>query len=230
MIIPVLDIKKGLAVSGKSGKRETYTPLKTIFHNSSDPYEISKKFKKKGALRIYIADLDAIDEKGSNSEIIEKINNKIPVMLDAGISNFQEFEDASKIADKVIVATETLRSIKYLDEIFRSFNKNKIILSIDIINNQILSKYANFDCKTIIKKINELKPYEVILLDISRVGTEKGFDVKLINKFLGLETSIIVGGGITKTDIDVLGKLGVEKILVGSALHKGKLGNYLHFH
>ena len=31
MIIPVMDFKNGIAVSGKSGNRETYNPLKTVF-------------------------------------------------------------------------------------------------------------------------------------------------------------------------------------------------------
>ncbi len=48
MIIPVIDIKNGEAVSGKSGKRETYTPLKTVFDNSSEPVAIARKLKKFG--------------------------------------------------------------------------------------------------------------------------------------------------------------------------------------
>ena len=79
MIIPVLDIKDGIAVSGKSGKRETYAPLKTIFSTSSSPSKIAEALSDAGARRMYIADLDAIEGKGSNLDVIRKINKYISV-------------------------------------------------------------------------------------------------------------------------------------------------------
>jgi len=41
-LIPVLDLQGGKAVSGKSGRREEYTELETVFTPSSDPLEISR--------------------------------------------------------------------------------------------------------------------------------------------------------------------------------------------
>lgn len=223
MIIPVLDIKDGVAVSGKSGKRETYKPLKTIFCKSSNPYEIAKSLKAAGALRIYIADLDAIDRTGSNFGIVDKINKKIPVMLDAGASSIRDVTEHLKIADKVIIATETLKNIKDLDGIFGTLDRDNIILSVDIMDNKIFSKHANFDFKKLISKIDEISPQEIIILDISRVGTEKGVNLELIEKFMRLRTSIIIGGGITRRDVKILDEFGVDKFLVGSALHRGEL-------
>jgi len=223
MIIPVLDIKNGIAVSGKSGKRKTYKPLKTIFHESSNPYKIAKSLRQAGASRIYMADLDSIEKIGSNFEIIEKINKIIPVMLDSGVNNTQMAREALKIADKIIVATETLKDIKDLDGILNTMDKEKIIISVDIKDGEIFGKYAKFDFEIFTQKIIELNPDEIIILDISRVGTEKGVDMKLMKRFKGVGTSVIVGGGIKESDIDILHKLGIKKFLVGSALHNGKL-------
>ena len=47
--IPVLDLKDGQAVSGKSGLRDTYQPLQTLFAPSSDPIEIAQGLKLNGA-------------------------------------------------------------------------------------------------------------------------------------------------------------------------------------
>ena len=88
MIIPVIDIKNGEAVSGKSGNRETYTPLKTVFTKSSDPISIAHELKKFGFSRIYIADLDAIEGNNSNLKIAGEINKIIPVIFDSGIKNY----------------------------------------------------------------------------------------------------------------------------------------------
>ena len=56
--IPVIDLKENLAVSGKSGMRDTYKPLNTIFANSSSPVDIANGLKLNGADEMYIADLD----------------------------------------------------------------------------------------------------------------------------------------------------------------------------
>ncbi|MGF7118224.1 HisA/HisF family protein [Methanobacterium oryzae] len=223
MIIPVLDISNGIAVWGKSGKRETYKPLQSVFNNSANPLKIAKALKKNGAERMYIADLDAIENRGNNFNIIKEVNNIIPVTLDSGANNVYKAKKSLEVADKVIIATETLKDISDLLEIFKKYDKKRIIVSIDIKDEEIFSKHLDISLKELIKKINEIEPSEVILLDISRVGTEKGVNLALINQFLKIPTSLIIGGGITDEDINELEKLGLNKFLVGSVLHKGKL-------
>ena len=221
MIIPVLDLKNGIAVSGKSGKRETYKPLETVFHKSASPEGIGKSLSDAGAVRIYIADLDSIENRESNFEVIQEVNKNISVMLDCGARNVFDVKKALEVADKVIIATETLKDIDDLNDIFDNFDKNRLVISIDIKDNEIFSKSLNIDIKEFIRKIKELNPLEVILLDISQVGTERGVNYELIRKFL--ELPLIIGGGITSSDIKRLEKLGINKFLVGSALHNGKL-------
>lgn len=221
MIIPVLDLKNGIAVSGKSGERETYKPLKTVFHESASPEEIAKSLQNAGAARMYIADLDSIENRGSNFDVIEKLNEYIPVMLDCGARNVFDVGKALEVADKVIIATETLKDMDDLSDIFDKFDKNRLVISIDIKDNKIFSKYLNIKADEFMKRIEELNPQEVILLDISQVGTEKGVNYKLIKKFSKLP--LILGGGITSSDIKKLEKMEINKFLVGSALHNGKL-------
>ena len=72
--IPVIDLKENIAVSGKSGMRDTYQPLKTIFASSSNPIEIANGLKLNGADIMYIADLDLIESKGHNINDIKMIN------------------------------------------------------------------------------------------------------------------------------------------------------------
>ncbi|SCG85056.1 HisA/HisF family protein [Methanobacterium congolense] len=223
MIIPVIDLKNGEAVSGKSGMRETYKPLKTIFSQSSDAVEIAKSLKAAGAKRMYIADLDSIEGEGSNLQIVKKVNEIIPVMLDAGANNVQRVEKFLKFADKVIIATETLKTLKSLDEIFKSFKRDELVLSIDIKNNELLARDMDTDLNTLVNKIKDLKPPEIILLDISRVGTESGVNNAIINKFEAFKSSIIMGGGILEENIEELSGKGVHKFLVGSALHSGRI-------
>ncbi|NYB52146.1 MAG: HisA/HisF family protein [Methanobacteriaceae archaeon] len=223
MIIPVLDIKDGVAVSGKSGNREEYKPLKTVFSQSSNPFSIAMSLKNQGAKALYIADLDSIDGKGSNLDVVREINSHIPVMLDCGAHDLDSVKEALQVADKVIVATETLKNLEDLHEIFLRINKEHLIVSVDVLNNQILNKHFQLDFNSLKEKLEELEPLWVILLDITSVGTEEGFNRRLIDEFAGLKSSIILGGGITEVDLKQIHDLGVDNVLVGTALHSGKM-------
>lgn len=222
MITPVLDLQNGLAVSGKSGKRKTYKPLKTVFSDSSDPIEIADALKKAGYNELYIADLDAIEGTGSNQEIVTIINSTIPVMLDAGITNYKNVEAVFDNADKIIVATETIESMEEIRQIFACYPKNSLVLSVDLINGQVLCKNMKLSFEDVMEIIEKFEPAEVIILDISRVGTNSGFDKRVVNRFKDIDTQLIVGGGVTKRTIEDLGKMGVNKFLVGTAIHNGK--------
>ena len=116
--IPVIDLKQHQAVSGKSGMRETYKPLNTVFAPSANPIEIAQGLKLNGADEMYIADLDLIDSHGHNINDIKMVNTILPVMLDAGVKDAESFAFFLDYAFKVIVPTETIESIDEIEEIF----------------------------------------------------------------------------------------------------------------
>jgi len=221
MIIPVLDLKNGEAVSGKSGNRESYRSLKTVFSESSNPVKIAESLKQEGYKELYIADLNAIEGEGSNFSMVKEINAIIPVMLDAGVNNVSDVSDALKIAQKIIIATETIKSLDEIDLIFSEFSKDSLVFSVDIKNNHLLSRNIKTNFDEIIQKIEHITPSETIILDISGVGTRKGFNPDLMKNFNNLNTGIIIGGGVTQENIGELTEMGVQKFLVGTALHSG---------
>lgn len=222
-LIPVMDLMSGIAVSGKSGERDTYQPLKTVYSKTPDPVDIAISLKRKGFKRIYVADLDAIEGRGSNLEIVQKINHVLPVTLDWGVRDIKSFSFALDFADKIIIATETLTSWDDLEEIYTQFPRQRIVISIDVKDGQILSRDLSISFTGIKSKLEEFKSEEIILLDISGVGTLSGFKLDLLNNFRGMEDSLILGGGITPDDIQNLNKLGFKRYLIGTALHTGKI-------
>lgn len=222
-LIPVLDLMSGIAVSGKSGERDTYKPLRTVFSKTPDPVAIAVSLKRKGFKRIYVADLDAIEGRGSNLEIVQKVNHVLPVILDWGVRDLKSFSFALDYAYKIIIATETLTSWVDLEEIFNQFPKERIVVSIDVKDGQILSKNLSISFTEIRSKMEKLKPEEIILLDISGVGTLSGFKLDLLNNFMGMEDSLILGGGIAPDEIQNLNNLGFKKYIIGTALHSGKV-------
>ena len=179
--IPVLDLKDGQAVSGKSGLRDTYQPLQTVFAPSSDPIEIAQGLKLNGADELYIADLDLIENKGHNINEIKMVNTIIPVILDAGVKNAEGFSFFLDYAFKIIIPTETLESIDDLYEICNKYPKERIVISVDVKNNELLSKNLDLSIKEFKDILIDVDPFQIILLDVSGVGTNKGYNEELLN-------------------------------------------------
>ena len=221
--IPVIDLKQGNAVSGKSGMRDTYQPLKTVFAPSSNPIDIANGLKLNGADEMYIADLDLIESKGHNINDIKLINTVIPVMFDGGVKNLKSFEFFLDYAYKIIVPTETLESIEEMEKIFEKYPKERIVVSIDVKNNELLAKNLDLNLSEFKEILKKLNPNEIILLDISGVGTEKGYNKKLLDEFVDFKDKLIVAGGLNKDSLIELESLGITKVLIGTSLHSGEV-------
>lgn len=221
--IPVIDLKQHQAVSGKSGMRDTYTPLNTVFAHSSNPIEIAQGLKLNGADEIYIADLDLIESQGHNIGDIKMVNTILPVIFDGGVKNLESFEFFLDYAYKIIIPTETLESIDEMRNIFEKYPKERIVVSIDVKNNDLLSKNFDMSLAEFKEILKELNPNEIILLDITGVGTEKGYNKELLDEFEDFKDKLIVAGGLNKQSIGELDALGIKKVLIGTSLHSGEV-------
>ena len=221
--VPVLDLKQGQAVSGKSGMRDTYAPLRTVFAPSSNPVDIANGLKLNGADELYIADLDLIESNGHNINDVKMVNTIVPVMLDAGVKDFESFTFFLDYAYKIIVPTETIESIDELEKIFEKYPKERIAVSVDVKNNELYSKNLDITLNEFKEILKVLDPNEIILLDITGVGTEKGYNRELLTEFEELKDKLIIAGGLNKDSIGELEKIGIKKVLVGTALHSGEI-------
>ena len=222
--IPVIDLKQHQAVSGKSGMRDTYQPLRTIFAPSSNPVEIAQGLKLNGADEMYIADLDLIESSGHNISEIKLVNTILPVMFDGGVKNCESFDFFLDYAYKIIVPTETIESIEEMEKIFEKYPKERIVVSIDVKNNELYSKNLDLNLSEFKKILKKLDPNEIILLDITGVGTEKGYNQKLLDEFEDMKEKLIIAGGLNKESIGELDSQGIKKILIGTSLHSGEVG------
>ena len=221
--IPVIDLKQHQAVSGKSGMRDTYKPLNTVFAPSANPVEIAQGLKLNGADEMYIADLDLIESKGHNINDVRMVNTIIPVIFDGGVKNLESFEFFLEYAYKIIVPTETLESIDELRKIFEKYPKERIVVSVDTKNNELLAKNMDMALSEFKDVLIELDPNDIILLDITGVGTEKGYNEYLLNEFEELKDKLIIAGGLNKDSLGELESLGIKRVLIGTSLHSGEV-------
>ena len=221
--IPVIDLKQHQAVSGKSGMRDTYQPLNTVFAPSSNPVEIAQGLKLNGADEMYIADLDLIESQGHNITDIKMVNTIIPVMFDGGVKICESFEFFLEYAYKIIIPTETLESIEEMERIFEKYPKERIVVSVDTKNSELLSRHLDLSLSELKEILIRLDPNEIILLDITGVGTEKGYNKELLDEFSELTDKLIIAGGLNKDSLGELESLGIKKVLIGTSLHSGEV-------
>jgi phosphoribosylformimino-5-aminoimidazole carboxamide ribotide isomerase len=203
--------------------RDTYTPLKTVFAPSSSPVEIAQGLKLNGADEMYIADLDLIESQGHNIDDIKMVNTILPVMFDGGVKNLEGFEFFLDYAFKIIVPTETIESIDEMRKIFEKYPKERIVVSVDVKNNELLSKNFDLSLAEFKEILMGLDPNEIILLDITGVGTEKGYNRNLLEEFADLKDKLIIAGGLNKNSLSELDSLGIKKVLIGTSLHSGEV-------
>ncbi len=229
-IIPVIDILNGLVVHAKKGERDRYKPLKSVLCRSNNPLKVSIVFKEKfGFKKLYIADLDAITGGTPNFEVLRHIASRsyFQVMLDAGTDNAEKAEEVLALGvSYVVVGTETLKQVKDLNSILSSIGAERTILSLDLMDNKIISRFKGWMGKTpleIIKDLERLGVKKVILLELSRVGSEEGPAYQYVEAFVKKsKLNVLVGGGVKNIDdLLKLREIGVKGVLLATALHKG---------
>ncbi len=218
-IIPVIDIRGGIAVGAKGGNREEYMPLESVISKSPDPVGIAKSYEQNGFQEIYIADLDGILEDNPNTDVLKRIayTTTIKVMADIGVWDDERLKNLSRI--KPVIATETLSSLNLIN-IPREF-----VLSLDTKGGRLVCE-MNMGLDRFIDIVirNSKRINEIILLDLSRVGMSRGPNIGLCRHVIGRipDREIIYGGGIRNlSDIDSLLQLGISKVLVGRLIHEG---------
>lgn len=230
-IIPVIDILGGKVVHAVGGEREEYEPLQSKLCESCDPLPVALTFQSMGFSTLYVADLDAIRGNSLNSKTYEQLSEAthLSVMIDAGISQMEKARRVLKVMDaSLILGTETLRSLKFVKKAVESFGSEKIIVSIDLKQGNVLSKADTIQNRTPVSLANALEDRgvkRVIILNLSRVGTERGLDLDLIQRILQQTTlDVFTGGGIRGIeDLRSIRSLGVSSALIATSLHKGSL-------
>lgn len=229
----MLDLLNGQTVHAIKGERARYQPIKSVLCNTPDPLAVARAFRDRlGLNEVYIADLNAIQYSGKtiHREVITALalRENLDIILDAGIPNL---EDAKAWLDcgvrKVAIGSETLRAWDALQSLPTALEPDRLIFSLDFQSGKILSQCPLLAATPPLQTLNHLYRAgwrEVILLDLSRVGSEKGVDYELAAKAQALfpELQLLIGGGIsTPEELLELKSAGVSGVLTATALHKG---------
>jgi len=238
-LIPAIDIKQGLAVRGVAGQRDLYQPLQSPLVQNGDFLSLMDALQATHSFEsCYVADLDAIVSKSIiNLSLINayrKHEGAMLLMVDAGVSTIEDarfFFDQG--IDSVVVGTETLLDLNELQSMLEVFGPQRLVLSVDTKDGRVISsndEVSEFRAPELICRALSLGVEEVILLQLSQVGTRGGLDKKLISKCLAEQAGVnpnaafYVGGGVaSREDLEWLEQSGASGAIVSTILHQGLL-------
>jgi len=231
-VIPVIDIMRGVVVHGVGGRRERYLPIDTRFSSTSDPVEVALGLISDfGFEELYVADLDAITKGELDSDTLSRLCSidELKIMVDAGVKDASEAERLADIGvDVVIVGTETLTSLENIDFILDKVGGERVSASIDVRDGRVVSRCGELlgsNPAEAAKLLEGIGLRELILIDISRVGSEVGVELRLAQSVVeSVDTPVLVGGGVSGLrDLLSLREIGAAGALASTALHRGRL-------
>lgn len=218
-IIPVIDIRNGVAVRAVAGRRADYRPLVTPLARTSAPLDVAQGLLSLGPFgTLYIADLDAIEGRGDNRAVVRAIAERFPVLslwIDAGFKRPEDAGDWLEIETvSAVFGSETLESLAVLESL-----SVRAILSLDFRGDALLGPEG-------LLSASALWPKRVILMTLDRVGAGLGPDLERIASVRSVagDRSLIAAGGVRgPNDLVVLKEADVAGVLVATALHGGRV-------
>lgn len=233
-LIPVIDIRHGIAVHAIAGDRSNYRPLRSSIVSGVEPARILLQLAEQlpSLKTCYVADLDAIEGRDVNRCVMaEMVRVGVSLLVDAGSDAPDHVESLLDLGvETVVISSESCSDLEHLALLVRQFGSSQICASIDLKAGMLVTKdprWRNRSSLDFAGHVVESGFTQAIVLDLIAVGTSCGIPTLSVcktisNRFQDLD--VITGGGVRSWDCFVdAERAGVRGVLVGSALHDGRL-------
>lgn len=217
-IIPVIDLLGGIVVRASGSDRHNYPPLTSMITQSVDPLQVVTDLLKIAPFStIYIADLDAIFYQKPTWSLYQSLVAEFPDItfwLDAGIATVEQCNQVRDYGFIPVIGSETLTDLAMLNNCGDS-----TVLSLDFQSGEFLGVPE-------LLQQPQLWKSQVIAMNLDKVGRNSGVDGALLNQLVAkqIKGELVAAGGVrNQSDIEFLEQIGIDSVLVASALHDKKL-------
>ncbi len=230
LVIPSIDIKNGKTVRVVQG-----IPELDCKEYGSDPVEMAKIWRAENAKMLHVVDFDgAHDHSHENFKVVEQMCSSvvIPVEFAGGIRNL---DDAKLIMDtgisRLALGTMAISNPEEFKKVFELFGPEKIVLSLDIIDDELIIKgrriKTGINYKDYVIKMSDMGVERFIVTDVLRNGVLGGPNIQLCSEVAKIsKKKVTISGGVRNKDelmdIQNLMPLGIDSVIVGRALYENK--------
>jgi len=226
-VIPAIDLMKGKIVRLSRGDPKTAK----VYDQFGTAVETAKKWKREGARKLHIIDLDAAFGTGDNLSVIAEIveSADLPIQVGGGIRAVKAVEKLLVLGvSQVILGALAFSDPNAVAQVQRKFGSKPIIVALDNKDGKIMVEgwktQTAFGIKDALAKFTELKVQTFLVTSITKDGTLSGPDLETLSEACRYpNVEIIAAGGIgSLNDLIALKRVGVEAAVVGKALYEDK--------
>ena len=227
MVIPAVDIKNKKCVQliqGDPDKKHV---------ELDNPLSVAERWINEGAEMIHLVDLDkTIYQTNTNEEVIREIikSVSVPVQVGGGIRTVDDALNLINIgAKRVILGTSAVKNPDVVEELSSKVGNEKIMVALDAKDGKVVIKgwkeKTEYSPVEIGKILEEKGAGSILFTNVDVEGLLKGVDVEPVKELVeALNIPIIASGGITTyDDLLKLKEIGVEGVVVGSAIYKNMI-------
>ena len=230
LVIPSIAIKNGKTVRVVQG-----IPELDCKEYGSNPVEMAKIWRAENAKMLHVVDFDgAHDHSHENFKVVEQMCSSvvIPVEFAGGIRNL---DDAKLIMDtgiaRLALGTMAISNPEEFKKVFELFGPEKIVLSLDIIDDELIIKgrriKTGINYKDYVIKMSDMGVERFIVTDVLRNGVLGGPNIQLCSEVAKIsKKKVTISGGVRNKDelmdIQNLMPLGIDSVIVGRALYENK--------
>jgi phosphoribosylformimino-5-aminoimidazole carboxamide ribotide isomerase len=228
-IYPAIDVSAGRCVGrtqGRAGSESIYAP---------DPTDVAMRFAAAGARCIHVVDLDAASEAArGNKELILELVSRTPcaVQVGGGLRDLHEIgEFLMAGARRVVVGTMAVEDERGLRRACKRFT-GRVAVALDASSGTLVTHgWVASSVVSVGEGARALADAGVaafIYTDVARDGTLSGADLSGAVRIAGLtDVPVVVSGGVASLEdvCTIAGayREGVRGVIVGRALHRGRL-------
>ena len=227
MVIPAIDLMNGKVVRLTKGDPEQAK----FYDYMGTPVEIAKRWKREGAERIHIIDLDAAFGKKDNLEVVSEIAKAtaLPIQVGGGIRSVEAVEKLLNAGIKyVILGSLAFRDPSAITQIQKKFSSDRVIVALDHRDGMVMvegwTSSTTFTLMAALEEYAKLGVKAFLITSITKDGTLSGPDLDTLEEACTHSGGgVIAAGGIgTLKDLVALKRVGVDAAVVGKALYEGK--------
>jgi len=227
-IIPAIDIIGGKCVRLEKGDYKA----KKIYNEN--PLEVARAFEDAGIKRLHLVDLDGAKARHVvNMKVLSDIASGTRLIVDfgGGIKSNGDIQKAFENgASMVTIGSIAITNPVLLDEWMARYGSDKIILGADVKNNRVaISGWMNTTDRDLFEFLAEKKNAgikKILCTDISKDGMLKGPAFGLYENVRRhfADFYLIASGGITTVkDVEDLGKMGINAVVIGKAIYENRI-------
>jgi phosphoribosylformimino-5-aminoimidazole carboxamide ribotide isomerase len=226
-VIPAIDLMKGKVVRLSRGDPATAK----VYDQWGTPGQVAMKWKREGAKRLHIIDLDAAFSKGDNTEVVADVvrASGLPIQVGGGIRTVNTAEKLLRMGVySVILGALAFSDSEAISQVQKKFGKDSVIVALDNKNGKVMVEGwktpTAFTMAEALEKFVKLGARSFLITSITQDGMLQGPDLNTLREAATYpDVEIIAAGGIgSLNDLVALKKVGVEGVVVGKALYEDR--------